>query len=438
MRLADAIAMPLQDGVIIRDNHLPEISDNMIHATLGMRGTGKTSFLYQKMKQLYDGGIGRTRLVYFNFEDERFSDLTLDRLNWVIEGYYSLYPENIDKLVYFFFDEIQHISGWAVFVKNLMQSENIRVYITGSTTHLVRKDLQKEIEGKAQETILYPYSFREALKCASIDIPESMDDISKNKRDLLENRIIKYIYQGGFPHTQSLLELDRTPALQDYVNTVIFKDIVERYGITNINLLKILIRHLLGNTGAHFSVNKFYNNIKSQGIKVAKTTLHEYLDYIQSAFLVYPVYIHTKSSRQRMVNPRKMFAIDPGLAVAYFTQFRPNLENLLATVILIELLRRNAQVTYMITPGGHEVDFIATYPNGTQEAIQVVYDVTDEKNLKKKIRALEDSKEILPNALKSVITLTDEKILVTRKEQFQATPSWKWLLGGTHLIRQTA
>ena len=428
LRLADAIARPLEDGIVIREQVVPDATENVVHAILGMRSAGKTSYLFQKMKDLLDKGVGRTRLIYFNFEDERFSDLTLDKLNWIVEGYYTLYPENYDKKVYFFFDEIQNIAGWEVFVGNLIQSKHIRVYITGSTDHLVAKDLDKNLDGKIQEMRLYPYSFREALKQAHIEIPKTLKNLSKNQQDLFENRILKYLYQGGFPKTQSQLELDRTPTLQSYVNTVVFKDIVERFGVTNINLLKILIRHLLGKTGSHFSVNKFFNVIKAQGIKVAKTTLHEYLEYLESTFIIHSVYIHTKSARQRMVNPRKIFAIDPGLAVAYFTEFTPELENLLTTVILVELLRRNAHVTYLTTPAGGEIDFIATYPDKSVEILQVIYDVTDEKHLKRKIHALDDARKMMPDATTTVITLTDEKILITKNGQFNALPSWKWLL----------
>lgn len=426
LRLADAIAMKLETSTI-RENLLNQ-EEQKVHAILGMRGSGKTSYLFQRMKELHDKGVGRTRLVYFNFEDERFSDLTLDKLHWIVEGYYTLYPENYNKKVYFFFDEIQNISGWGVFVNNLIKSECIQVFITGSSARLMRSEMGNESKKAITESILYPLSFRETLNNSNIKLPSYLSGISKNKKGLLENRILRFLHQGGFPEAQKLLELDRTPRLQEYVNTVIFRDIVERYGITNINLLKILVRHLLGNSGSQFSVNKYYNTIKAQGIRVAKTTLHEYMEYLQDSFLIHPVYIHTKSARQRMVNPRKIYANDPGLAVAYFTHFTPDTEHLLSNVILIELLRRGASVTYLSTNSGREVDFIATYPNGKTEAIQVIFDIFDEKLLKAKIKALEEAKSILDAADLFIITLTDEKTVITKNDQVKAIPSWKWLL----------
>ncbi len=270
-----------------------------------------------------------------------------------------MFPENRPGKVYFFFDEIQLISSWEKFVRRLMDSENVRIYLSGSSAKMLSREIASSMRGRSVEVTIYPYSFREFLSCHHIELPSSLMRVPKKLRSQLEHQLLKYLSAGGFPEAQGLSTSDRHLLLQGYVNTVLFRDIVDRFNVTNINVLKKLIRHLLQNSGSRFTVNKFFNDLKSQGIRVAKTTLHEYLQYLQDAFLLDVIHVYTQSERKRMVNPIKPYAIDTGLAAAFSMMREPETGHLLENCILVELYRRHARVTYLTAESGFEVDFVA-------------------------------------------------------------------------------
>jgi hypothetical protein len=426
-RLADAVSMDLPD-LVERKYRLPQIP-NKAYAVIGMRRAGKTYFLYQTIKRYIEKGVDRSRLVYFNFEDERLAELTVKDLHWITDEYFAMFPENRSGRVYFFLDEIQLISGWEKFVRRLMDSENVRIYLSGSSAKMLSREIASSMRGRSVEVIIYPYSFREFLSSRHIELPTSLLRVPKNLRSQLEHQLLKYLTAGGFPEAQGLSTSDRHLLLQGYVNTVLFRDIVDRFNVTNINVLRKLMRHLLRNPGSRFTVNKFFNDLKSQGIRVAKTTLHEYLDYLQDAFLLHTIHIYTQSERKRMVNPIKPYVIDTGLAAAFSMMREPEIGHLLENCILVELYRRNAKVTYLTTESGFEVDFVAQYPDGSVEVIQISTDLSDPLTRQREYRALSDTGAAWPDARFLIINLTDEDTVDLGDLTVSIRPAWKWLLG---------
>jgi len=428
-RLADAVSMDLPD-LKERECRLPEIQ-NKVYSVIGMRRSGKTYFLYQTMKLLCASGIDRSRLIYFNFEDERLADISIEDLHWVPDEYYAMFPENRSNEVYFFFDEIQLVDGWERFVRRLLDTENIRIYVSGSSAKMLSREIASSLRGRSVEVIIYPYSFKELTKYHDIDYPRSLKRINSRTRSLMENLLIKYLNHGGFPEAQGLSQLERQLLLQGYVNTVLFRDIVERFSVSNITVLKTLIRHLIRNAGSRFTVNKFYNHLKSQGYKVAKTTLHEYIDHLQDAFLLRTIRIHTESERKRMVNPIKPYIIDTGLVASFTLIQNQDLGHLLENCIFMELCRRNARVTYILTPSGFEVDFFVEYPNGSRQLIQVAADVSDPMTRKRECRAFVEASPIVPNAESLLINLSEKETVEMEGVTIQLVPAWEWLLDKT-------
>jgi predicted AAA+ superfamily ATPase len=168
--------------------------------------------------------------------------------------------------------------------------------------------------------------------------------------------------------------------------------------------------------------------LKSQGYKVAKTTLHEYLDHLQDAFLLRTIPVYTESERKRMVNPIKPYIIDTGL-VASFTLIRDqDLGHLLENCIFMELCRRNARVTYILTPSGFEVDFFVQYPSGSRQLIQVAADVSDPMTRKRECRALVEASPIVANAEFLLINLSEKETVEMKGVTIQLVPAWEWLL----------
>ena len=426
LRLLDTLELGLPD-LIPRSAQVPKVP-NKAQAVIGMRRAGKTFFLYQQMQQLMDKGIERDRLVFFSFEDERLADVALADLHWIEDEYFARFPENRSRKVYFFLDEVQLVEGWERYVRRLMDTENIQVFFSGSSARLLSREVASAMRGRAMETVIYPYSFREYLAHQETEAPERPDRAGKALRSLLENRVSSYLLEGGFPEAQGLEARERNALLQGYVNTLIFRDVVERYDAANLAVLKTLVRHLISNFGSPFTVNKFYNHLKSQGVRVGKGTLHDYLDHLKDAFLIHPIAIYTESERKRMVNPIKPYVVDSGLAHSYSLKREPDTGNLLENAVLIELLRRGAEVTYFRTPSGLEVDFIAQRPDGSVEAIQVSTDISHPQTREREERAVAELGELLPEAKFVLINLSEESESKVGGTRLRVVPAWKWML----------
>jgi len=425
-RLLDTLELSLPK-LTLRSVQVPKIP-NKAQAVIGMRRAGKTFFLYQQMQQLMETGVERDRLVFFSFEDERLADVTLDDLHWIEDEYFARFPENRSQRVTFFLDEVQLVEGWERYVRRLMDTENIQVFFSGSSAKLLSREVASAMRGRAMETVIYPYSFREYLTCHNTEIPGRPDRAGKALRSLLENRVSSYLVEGGFPEAQGLETRERNALLQGYVNTLIFRDVVERHDAANLAVLRLLVRHLISNFGSPFTVNKFYNHLKSQGVQVGKGTLHDYLGHLQDAFLIYPVAIYTESERKRMVNPIKPYVVDSGLARSYSLKREPDTGNLLENAVLIELLRRGAEVTYFRTPSGLEVDFIAQHPDGRIEAAQVSADISQPQTREREERAVTELGELLPDAEFILVNLSEESERKVGGTTLRVIPAWKWLL----------
>ena len=248
-------------------------------------------------------------------QDERLLPLQAADLQRIPDTFFRRYPSLHGKPCWFFFDEIQNIPGWERFVRRLLDAGFIRLCVTGSSSRLLSREIATSLRGRSLATEVFPFSFAESLDHQGIGIEEGRLPGAR-KRALLANRFRTYLEEGGFPEVQGLEAEHRIRILQDYLDVVILRDVVERHQATGTAALRYMIRHLINAAGTLFSVHKFYNDIKSQGIAVSKNTLHDYLQHLADAFLFFPVSLHTGSERARMVNPRKVYAIDTGLVRA--------------------------------------------------------------------------------------------------------------------------
>lgn len=170
-----------------------------------------------------------------------------------------------------------------------------------------------------------------------------------------------------------------------------------------------MIHHLLANAAGSFSINKFYNDLRSQGIPIAKDTLHEYLAYLEDAFLVRSISISSGSERRRMVNPRKVYPIDMGLITLFDPSGKLNIGHALETCVMLELERRGAEVSYVKNAAGSEVDFLAQYHDGRRELIQVCSEMDTPDVRKREIQGLIDASAENKAASAHLIVLNSER-----------------------------
>lgn len=410
-----------------RDVHLPAIANKAI-AVIGMRRAGKTTFLWQVLRDHLVRGIEREGLLFFGFEDERLADMTVADLDLIVEEYYRLHPEWRDgRRPVFFLDEIQRVSGWELFARRLLDTERIELYLSGSSARLLSREVATSMRGRAMEVLVHPFSFREYLRHLGREPARPANRLPKAQRSALERDLRSYLAHGGFPESLGAAARDRADLLRGYVDTTLLRDVIERYAVSNPLALRWMVRHLLASPAGSFSVNKFHADLRSQGIAVAKDTLHEYLGYLEDAFLIRTVSMWSGSERQRMVNPRKAYPIDMGLIPVFDPTGRANSGHALETAVLLELERRGAQRFYLRMPNGREVDFLARYPEGREELIQVCADLDAPETRDREIRALLAAGGERPGAALRLISLAPE-VPRDLPQQIKWQPASEWLL----------
>jgi predicted AAA+ superfamily ATPase len=426
-KLADSLAAQ-PPTLTRRDIRLPAIRNKAL-AVIGMRRSGKSTFLWQCLADRLAAGTPREDLVYISFEDDRLSGMQTADLAWLVEEYYRLRPSARDqRMVTFCFDEIQVVPGWEVFARRLLDNENVQLFISGSSARLLSREVATSMRGRALEILVHPFSFREALRHADIDSRFPRHKVPKAARSDLDHRLRTYLIDGGFPEAIGVDARDRFALLRSYVDVVVLRDIIERHAVTNPIALRWMQRQLLANPGGNFSIQKFYHELRSQGISVGKDTLHAYLGHLEDTFLVRTVSLHTASERQRMVNPRKAYPVDPGLIPVYERTGRPNLGHALETVVLIELERRGYQTAYVRTQEGGEVDFLAQAAGQPPALIQVCLDTSTPATWEREVRALSAAAAEIPGSSALLLTMDSTPPRPVLPAPLQWRPASAWLL----------
>lgn len=400
-----------------------------ISAVVGIRRAGKTMFVHQVQRERLSEGMDRERMPYINFEDERLAGVTAEHLHTLVEEYYRRYPGFRNReTVLWCFDEIQTVPGWERFVRRLLDSERVELFVSGSSAALLSREIATALRGRAWEVVLHPFSLEEALRHNGQPIPAQPDFLDNPSRSFLEKSFLDYLVRGGFPEIQGLDTATRYQLLRDYVDVAMLRDVVERHAVSNVTGLRWLVRHLLSNAAGLFSVEKFYGALKSQGIAISKDSVHQFLGYLNDCFLIRTVWMEATSERQRMVNPRKVYPVDPGLIPVFDRTGRSNTGHALETAVLVELERRKAEITYVKTPGGFEVDFLARYPSGEMELIQVCADAGDPETTRRELRSLVEAGSLFPKARKVLLTLTMDGMPPETPNGVAAQPAYVWML----------
>ena len=403
-------------------------------AVVGMRRAGKTTFLHQLRRERGRLGAPPSRAPYISFEDERLTNLDAGHLDFLLEEFGRLQDPARDGAagrVMWCFDEIQLVPGWERFVRRLLDGGQADVFVSGSSSALLSREIATALRGRAWQVLLHPFGFEEALRHRGQDVATRTDSLDDAARLTLERDFSGWLAVGGFPEAQGLGDPSRAQLLRDYVDVAILRDVVERHSVSNVTGLRWLVRHLLGNAGSLFSVEKFHGALKSQGIAIARDTVHQLLSHLEDCFLVRLVWMESKSERQRMVNPRKAYPVDTGLIPLFDRTGRANIGHALETAVLIELERRRLEVSYVRTAQGYEVDFLARAGDGRRELIQVCADASDPATSARELRALYAAGEEFPDAALRLLTLTRDGLPDVSPESSPgviAQPAYAWAL----------
>lgn len=365
----------------------------MAKVAIGIRRSGKTTFLFQTMRELLREDVTLEQILYVNFEDDRLVPIDQKKMGEMIDALYTLQPSLHEQRCYLFLDEVQNVEGWPLVVRRLLDTKQIEIYITGSSAKLLSKEIATSLRGRSLALEIQPFNFEEYLAAHQISLPSK--PFGKKILDQYRLHLIDFFQTGGFPGIQSLSRHEWLETLQNYVEVVVFRDLVERHNIGNIKLLKYFVSSLLKNSGSRFSINKFYNDISSQGHKAGKDTLYNYLEHLEDAFLVFSIPLFTESLRALETTPKKIYAIDNGLINANTFNLSLNFGKMLENQVYLDLRRQKKEVHYYMTNQGHEVDFVTKDLEGRYELVQVVWDKSDPQTFEREERALKAAEQEL-------------------------------------------
>lgn len=403
-----------------RDINIPLTSRKII-SLIGVRRSGKTSFLLNLIGKLIKDGIDKEKILYLNFEDERL-DLKTDELDLILQAYRELYPDLNLKEGYLFFDEIQNIENWEKFVRRIYDSVTKNIFITGSNSKFLSSDIATSLRGRTLSYEIFPLSFKEYLNFNRVNI----DFYSSKSTAKINNYLLKYLNNGGFPEVVTCDDVLRKKILQEYFNVMIYRDLVERYEIKPTAVLKFFIKRILVSSSKQLSVNTIYNEMKSSGFKIGKNQLYEYLDKCQSIYLSFILKKYSYKLAGRELGERKVYSIDNGLLNAVSFKFSNDSGKAMEQTVFIELKRRGKE--FYFYKENYECDFIVKEGNSIVEAIQIFNSLSDEKTRKREIKGLvEACKEF---KLKKGFIITNEvtQDIEAEKIKIQIIPLYKWLL----------
>lgn len=432
LKLAESLAVPAT-ALTRRDVRLPDVRGKAM-SVIGVRRSGKSSFLAQCRADRIAAGCPKEAQLLLSFEDERLAGMEVGDLGWLLEEHARQFPDlrtagaRARPGLTVYLDEVQLVPGWEGLVRRLMDGGGVEVFVSGSSAKLLSREVATSLRGRGMEVLVHPFSFREALRHADAEPNVSFDRLDAAERAALDRRLRDYLVEGGFPEAQGLAPRDRARLLSGYVDVVVLRDVIERHAVSNPLALRWIERQLLANPGGGFSVKKHYDALRTQGVPVGKDTLHEYLAHLEDAFLVRTVAMHSRSERQRMVNPRKAYPVDPGLIALFETSGREQRGRALETAVLLELERRGYGTAYVRTRDGFEVDFLAHRTGEPPLLVQACLESEGDETWTRELRALDAAAKEHRRARAWLVTMDATPPIRPLPKGIAWAPAARWLL----------
>ncbi len=358
----------------------------------GVRRCGKSTLLRQLTKRLKN-------FYYFNFEDPRAVDFEVrdfQKLN-------KVFAEEFGNSDYFFFDEIQNVDKWELFVRSMLDKGK-KFVITGSNASLLSKELGTRLTGRHLRHELFPFSYKEMLK---------LMNKKPGKKSFKD-----YLIKGGFPE---YLKIQREEVLQELFNDIVMRDIAIRHKIRELKTIKEMGVFLLTNIGKEFS----FNNLRKIFELGSTNTTISFISFFEDSYLLFTLPKFSYSLKKQLVNPKKIYSIDNGLSSANSVSFSADKGRMLENIVFQHLRRRYKNIFYFKEKG--ECDFVIEKKGKIISAIQVCYKLTED-NKDREIKGLMEALEKFKLKQGLILTYDTEDELKVGGRKLMIKPVWKWLL----------
>ncbi len=395
--------------LIERDIHL---SAQLNYVFVGLRRAGKSYLMYQQIQNLLKEGHKVEEILYFNFEDDRLVNLTVEDLDLIKVCYEELYAYR----PIFFLDEIQIVQHWERFARRLAD-QKYRVYVTGSNAKMLSSEIATTLGGRFIVQNVYPFSFRECLKANNIMVEPTW--YFKNRAEIVRS-FSEYFYYGGLPELELVEGAEKRQWLSNLFNKIFFGDLITRYSIRNDLAMKVLIRKLAESVKQPSSFSRLSNIVSSAGAKTTTDTIIDYLEFLQATWLIFSLENYASKLAEKVSN-RKYYFIDNGLLNLFLID---PVTSLLENLVAITLRKKYEDELYFYHQN-IEVDF---YIPAEKLAVQVSYSLKEETTRKREITALLKMAAGMGVGKLLVITNDEEEVITENGKEINVIPIWKWLL----------
>lgn len=385
------------------------MSGSLIKVVIGPRRAGKSVFALQMLSEACGSDF-----AYINFDDERLmSPVKLDEL---LTAMIQIYGETRT----FFFDEIQNVEGWELFV-NRLQRRGYNIVLTGSNAHLLSRELSTHLTGRFREFRLLPFSFAEYLTARSFVLDERLE--ARERQGLLLKHLADFLACGGFPEVV-LGGVEPSGYLATLFDSILFKDVVKRHTVRYASKLHEVGRWLVGNVAREYTCTSLKNSLAFRSVH----TVENYVAYLVEAFLFMSVTRYSPKAKLRLSAPRKIYGYDTGMVNAVRFRTGSDTGRLLENLVAIELYRRNVEFYSFKSVSGKEVDFLLRSAGAEDQLLQVCYDLSDPKTRRRELQALSAAGSEVGLTTGTVLTWDEEGIETCANVTIRLVPIWKWLL----------
>ena len=382
--------------MIKREKYLKKIrpfyDKDLIKVITGIRRSGKSVILTQIMDELKDKGIKDEQIIYVNFEYIDYIDITNAKaLNNYIEN--KLITKN---KYYLFFDEIQNVTEWEKVINSFKAKykDNVSIFITGSNSDLLSGELATHIAGRYVSFKVYPFTFKEVCE---------LKNINENDKYELEREFNDFIIWGGMPQRFSLDdEMQVKTYLSDIYNSIVIKDILERFKIKDLDLFNKILTYIVTTPSQTFSAESLSNYLLKDNIQVSKATIYNYLEYMCRSLLINKADRYDVRGKRILSGKYKYYLTDLGLGQIVNNERKKQMGAYLENIVYNELIYMGYEVN-VFNNNNKEIDFVA-FKDNKKYYIQVAYSVAEDKAYEREFSAFNS----LDNNSKKILITNDE------------------------------
>lgn len=372
----------------LKDKHI-------IKVVTGLRRSGKSTLFKIFAKKIIDSGVATTRVQQYNFEKPIFPE----EYTWR-DIYKDILAKTVkEKKNYIFLDEPQQIPEFERLIDALYVEEFIDLYVTGSNAYFLSGDLATLLSGRYISIHILPFSFSE--------YSDSQKDSKLSKYELFNN----YLYETSLPQGVLLRDLGadiQNKYIQDVYNTIVEKDIRQRYNIQNYRSFDNLSKFLMNTIGSTVSPNSISKAMKQDRQDIHHNTVEKYIEYLVESFVFYQVNRFDIRGKQQLATQEKYYLVDIGFRNLKLGKFQhQDVGHILENLVYLELNRRGYQI-WIGKIGEYEVDFIVKNKLNKFEYYQVTWSMSDPKTAEREIRPLKAIDDNYPKYIISTDIISSE------------------------------